>query len=114
MLRLAEPLFDQPEGSPGSKAPGKRGGSDCFSFSGILLGAVSSFASKFNGEYDQGSVLVCRFLHASTGLNLTGGKDGVANIIFVEPPDDASSLNQAIKRVHRVGNVARSVSIHVL
>ena len=76
-------------------------------------GRMNAF-SKFNGDYQEGSVLVCRFIHASTGLNLTGGPNGVSNIIFVEPPGDVSSLNQAIKRVHWVGNLSKSVTIRVL
>mgnify|MGYP002630696124 CR=1 FL=1 len=76
-------------------------------------GRMNAF-SKFNADYLEGAILVCRFIHASTGLNLTGGPNGVSNIIFVEPPGDVSSLNQAIKRVHRIGNLSKSVTVRVL
>jgi hypothetical protein len=69
---------------------------------------------KFNGDYAEGSVLVCRFIHASTGLNLTGGPNSVSNIVFIELPGDVSSLNRAIKRIHRIGSLSKCVSIRVL
>lgn len=74
----------------------------------------STAISRFGEEYEEGSVLACRYLHASTGLNFTGGPRGVENIIFIETSDDSSSFMQAVKRVHRVGNSARRVAVHVI